>query len=441
MNQISKSPLTTAEFFIELKQNEKAKIILDLLKPYATTIENIDQIGKLYADIREFNDTLELAHKIYSLCNDEQTRYTARVNIIRAHLNLNQPKEALEYILINEKQKPNDHSNQMDKAMVYFLLNQKPIGEKILRNILTQPRTKDVDKRVTFNLGTYELSAGNFRPGLRKVMLAGRELNIWESYNLPKENNFTGKIEPGKTILMCFEGGMGDEIISVRFAKHFKDKGMNPIWSTGRTDLAGIFKRAGFEVITNLKDYKSDWLWCYAMPSPCYLELEQEDLWYGPYITPLRVKEQLPGNKKVGIKTMGNPKYDQDLHRTIPWEDTINAIPEDYTIYSFHIDEDFYHPRVINLKDKIKSWEDTLDYIDQMDMIVSSCTSLVHAAAAMDKKTYVCVPILNYYTWAIPGEHTKWYSDNVTIIRQTEYDNWNAPMTELKELLHDLHIR
>ena len=186
MNQISKSPLTTAEFFIELKQNEKAKIILDLLKPYATTIENIDQIGKLYADIREFNDTLELAHKIYSLCNDEQTRYTARVNIIRAHLNLNQPKEALEYILINEKQKPNDHSNQMDKAMVYFLLNQKPIGEKILRNILTQPRTKDVDKRVTFNLGTYELSAGNFRPGLRKVMLAGRELNIWESYNLPK---------------------------------------------------------------------------------------------------------------------------------------------------------------------------------------------------------------------------------------------------------------
>jgi hypothetical protein len=441
MNQIAKSPLATAEFFIELRQPEKAKIVLDLLKPYATGIEQIDQIGKLYADIREFNDTLDLAHKIYNLCKDDETRYTARVNIIRAHLNLNQPKEALEYILINEKLKPNDHPNQMDKAMVYFLLNQKPIGEKILRAILTQPRSKDVDKRVTFNLGTYELSAGNFRPGLRKVMLAGRELNIWESYDLPRENNFTGKIEPGKTILMCSEGGMGDEIISVRFAKHFKDRGMNPIWYTNRTDLAGIFKRAGFETITSLKNYKPDWLWCYAMPSPCYLELEPEDLWYGPYITPLRVKEQLTGNKKVGIKTMGNPKYDQDLHRTIPWEDTINAIPEDYTIYSFHVDEDFHHPRVINLKDKIKSWEDTLDYIDQMDIIVSSCTSLVHAAAAMDKKTYVCTPILNYYTWASPGHYSKWYSENLTVIRQQEYDNWNAPMDELKELLHDLYIR
>ena len=441
MNQSAKSPLATAEFFAQIKEFDKAKIVLDLLKPYANDISQIDELGKIYADIREFNDTLELAHKIYKLCEDDETRYTARVNIIRAHLNLNQPYEALDYILTNEKQKPKDHPNQMDKAMVYFLLNRKPEGEKILRNILTQPRTKDIDKRVTFNLGTYELSAGNFRPGLRKVLLAGRELNIWESYQLPKENNFTGKIEPGRTVLMCFEGGMGDEIISVRFAKHFKDKGMNPIWYTARKDLAGIFKRAGFEVITDLKQYKPDWLWCYAMPSPCYLELEQDDLWYGPYIKPLGIKGKLPGKKKVGIKTMGNPKYDQDLHRTIPWEETIACIPEDYTIYSFHIDEDFHHPRVINLKDKINSWEDTLDYIDQMDMIVSSCTSLVHAAAAMGKKTYVCVPILNYYTWAVPGYNSKWYSDNVTILRQQEYDNWNAPLVELKEILHGLHIR
>ena len=100
MNKLTKSPLATAEFFIDIKQNEKAKIVLDLLKPYANDISQIDEIGKLYADIREFNDTLELAHKIYDLCKDSETKYNARVNIIRAHLNLNQPHEALEYILI-----------------------------------------------------------------------------------------------------------------------------------------------------------------------------------------------------------------------------------------------------------------------------------------------------------------------------------------------------
>jgi hypothetical protein len=166
-----------------------------------------------------------------------------------------------------------------------------------------------------------------------------------------------------------------------------------------------------------------------------YLDVNEDDLWYGTYLKSSNKADLLPGKKKIGIKTMGNPKYDQDLHRTIPWNETIDCIPEDYEIYSFHIDEDFHHPRVTNLKDKIKSWEDTLDYIDQMDVIVSSCSSLIHAAGSIGKKSYVLVPILNYYVWARPDYHTKWYDESLTILRQQEYDNWNAPLNELKNLL------
>lgn len=431
-----KNPLETAEFFIHLKKYDEAKIVLDLLKPYAVSLEDIDKLGQLYAEIREFNDTLELAMKIYNLIPAGMSKYDAQVNIIRAYLNLNEPVKAMQWIRLNELEKPNDHANRMDKAMVHFLLDQKDEGEAILRKILTEPRTKDIDKRVNFNLGTYELRRGVFRPGMRKVLLAGRDLNIWHTYDLPEKQNFTGEVQPGKTILVCSEGGIGDEIISVRFMKYLKDAGMHPIWYTTRHDLASIFNRCGFETITDLKLFQPDWLWCYSMPVPTYMELEYEDMWYGPYLTPRREKDILPGKKKVGLKTMGNPKYDQDLHRTIPWEETIAAIPEDCTIYSFHMDEDFDHPRVIKLKDKINSWDDTLDYLDQMDYVVSSCTSLIHAAGSMGKKGYVVVPILNYYTWARPGHHTKWYDESMTIIRQKEYDNWRAPLAELKEMLH-----
>ena len=68
-----------------------------------------------------------------------------------------------------------------------------------------------------------------------------------------------------------------------------------------------------------------------------------------------------------------------------------------------------------------------------MDIIVSSCTSLIHAAGAIGKQSVVIIPILTYYTWAKPDRHTKWYNDNLTILRQTEYDNWNSPLRELKE--------
>jgi len=431
------NPLATAEFFIHLKQFEKAKIVLDLLKPYAQRIEEIDQIGKLYADIREFNDTLELAERIYALVQTPQAKFDARVNIIRAYLNLNKPIEALTYVGINEKEQPNDHPNQMDKAMCFFLLDKKDEGEKILREILAEPHTEDINFRVNFNLGTYDLRNGKFKEGLRHVLLDGRKLNIWHQFKFPKSQLWEGTPQPGKTIVLCAEGGIGDEIISVRFMKHFKDVGMDPIWYTDRKDIVDIFERNGFKTVSNINTIPHDWLWAYSMPSPTYLDLEEDDLWYGPYLTPLNGAPLLPNNgkKRIGIKCMGNPKYDQDLHRTIPFEQLIDSIPEDYEIYSFHIDEEFAHPRVIQLKDKIKTWDDTIDYINQMDIIVSSCTSLIHAAGAIGKESIVIIPILTYYTWAKLGYHTKWYGDNLTVLRQREYDNWNAPLKELKDML------
>lgn len=436
------NPLATAEFFIHLKQPEKAKIVLDLLKPYASNITEIDQIGKLYTDIRDFETGLELAHKIYALTTNPTARFDARVNIIRAYLNLNRPEEALTYININEHERPDDHPNRMDKAMSYFLLNKKKEGEAILRKILTEPHTDDVDSRINFNLGTYDLANGNFKEGLRHILLDGRKLNIWETYDsLPRDRMWEGDVQPGKTILMVQEGGIGDEFISVRFQKHFRDRGMKPIWYTNRKDIAEIFKRNDFDVITDLKQYNREWLWCYSMPSPTYLNLEEDDLWYGPYITPIRKAEKLPGKIKIGLKCMGNPKYDQDLNRTIPYKEVLDALPENATIYSFHVDEEIDDPRIVPLKDKIKSWDDTLDFIDQMDYMVSSCTSTAHAASAMGKKTAVFVPILNYYTWARPVKHSKWYSDNTTVFRQTNHKNWHDPIKELKEHLHDLYLR
>lgn len=429
--------LGTAKFFAQVDKFEEAKIALDLVKPYCHNAAQIDAIGKLYSDIREFNDCLELAFKLSDMVKTEEAKFDCTTNIIRAYLNLNKPLEALRYIEINQQLRPDDHPNLMDKAMALFLLNRKKEGEQILRKILTEPRTKDIDNRIRFNLGTYDLANGNFQDGLKGFLLEGRKLDIWKTYDLPPERQWQGGPQPGKTILMVAEGGIGDEIISIRFQRHFKEIGMNPIWYTDRSDLADIFERNGFSVIRDKREYRYDWLWCYSMASPCYLEATEESLWNGPYISPLRSNNHLEGNLKIGFKCMGNPKYDQDLHRTIPYKDVLDCFPENAKIYSFHVDEDIEDPRLVPLKNKIKTWDDTLDYLDQMDILVSSCTGLVHAASAMGKKTIVMVPILNYYVWAYPSRHSKWYSNNTTIIRQTEYDNWNSPVAELRDYFNE----
>lgn len=429
-------PLGTAKFFINLKQPEKAKVSLDQIKPYCKTIEQLDAIGKLYADCREWDDSLEIAKQIHSLLSNNQSKYDIRTNIVRSLLNLNRPEEALIYINMNEKVNPSDHPNRMDKAMALFLLNRKTEGEAILRKILEEPHNDEIDARVKFNLGSYDMRNGNFKDGLKNFLLQGRKLSIWESYTLPKHNEWDGSIQPGKTVLLCQDGGIGDEIINIRFQKHIKQLGMNPVWFTARKDLAEVFRRNGFQVITNLDEYKSDWLWTYSMIVPVLLDVDEDDLWHGPYLKSIGKAEKLPGKLKIGIKCVGNPKYDQDLNRTIPYKEILEILPKDATVYSFHVEEDINDLRVIPLKGKIKTWDDTLDFIDQMDYMISSCTSTAHAASAMGKKTVVMVPILNYYLWAKPGNHSKWYSENTTLFRQTDHRNWNDPISELKDYLN-----
>ena len=431
--------LATAEFLISINQNKDAKKVLDVMKPYCVTLEQMDAVGKLYSEIKSHSECLELANRMCALSRNPQQQFQIRSNMIRSYLNLNRPLDALEHIMLNERFDPKDHANQMEKALALFYLNRKNEGELVLRKILTEPRTDDIDARVKFNLGTYELATGDFQTGLKHFLLEGRRFNTWNRYKLPLHNMWEGPPQPGKTILVCAEGGIGDEFISVRFMKHLQDAGMNPIFYTDLKDLASIFSRNGFKTVTSLSEYRNDWLWTYSMPVPIFLDLNEEQLWYGSYIEPLRKAKQLDGKLKIGIKCAGNPYYEQDLHRSIPAKEIIDSLPKDATIYSFHIDEDIGDERAIPLKNSIRTWDDTLDYLDQMDLVISSCTSLAHAASAMGKQTIVMVPILNYYVWARPTKHSKWYSENTTLVRQTEYNNWNSAISELKDYIDECY--
>jgi hypothetical protein len=429
--------LGTAKWFASAEKFEEAKIALDLVKPYCQAIPQLDAIGKVYTEIREYQDSLEIALRIRSMVSDPQSIFDSQSNIIRAYINLNMPYEAMEYTELNLKYKPDDQATLMDKAMIFFLLNRKKEAEVILRDCYSKTTDPDIAQRIRFNLGTYDLANGNFKEGLKGFLLEGRHLDIWKEYPLPPYKQWKGGFQPGKTILMTAEGGIGDEIINIRFMEFFKAVGMDPVWYTSRLDIADIFEREGHKVIRSLKQYDPSWLWCYSMAVPSYLGVHEDDLWHGPYLKPKRAKEPLAGNLKIGFKCMGNPKYDQDLHRTIPYKEVLDCLPKSATIYSFHVDEEIPDDRIMSLRNHIKTWDDTLDYLDQMDVLVSSCTGLVHAASAMGVKTVVMVPILNYYVWAYPTRHSKWYSENTTILRQQEYNNWNAPIQELKEYMNE----
>ena len=51
---------------------------------------------------------------------------------------------------------------------------------------------------------------------------------------------------------------------------------------------------------------------------------------------------------------------------------------------------------------------------------------------AMGIETWIVVPILPYYLWALPGDKTPHY-DSVTLYRQEKYGCWEAPFKKIKQ--------
>jgi len=50
----------------------------------------------------------------------------------------------------------------------------------------------------------------------------------------------------------------------------------------------------------------------------------------------------------------------------------------------------------------------------------------------MGKETWVIIPTMPYYVWAVPGSKSTWY-DSVKLIRQKDYGNWDKPFAKVKQ--------
>ena len=96
------------------------------------------------------------------------------------------------------------------------------------------------------------------------------------------------------------------------------------------------------------------------------------------------------------------------------------------------------NPRVKDLSSELTTFEDLLGIMTNLDLIITSCTSVAHAAAALGKRTIILVPIMEYYTWVEGKQTSSWYGDHLRLIRQVTPEIWKEAYTELREVLKDI---
>lgn len=295
-------------------------------------------------------------------------------------------------------------------------------------------RTTPDCNRAAFNRAWYEMMHGNLLRGL-ELLDCGRWEKAFGDPPLPTNKPiYRNENLQGKHLLLCSEGGYGDEVINVRFAKNFADRGAK-VTVTCDNSLKSVFSRVpGVAAVVGHKGAPEVYhdFWVPGMSAARVLETEYSDLSGKPFLSAApeyqaKWKEYFDTNfpqgkrPRIGLRFFGNPEFEHEQHRKFPKEGLLKVIG----------DRPWVNLQKEETNLRLETWEDTIAVMDQLDLIITSCTSVAHVAAGLGKETWVLVPILPYYIWAYPGDRSPWY-DSVRLFRQKKFGEWGVVFDEIQ---------
>ena len=327
-------------------------------------------------------------------------------------------EELFEHLDVEEPWNPNKPKQQkiklLDEALKCALRGDFANGEAFVD---MQLKIKPDDNRALFNKGWYVLAKGRLQEGMR-LLAQGRNVNVFG--NPPPSNRpmWNGEDLSGKTLLLNLEGGLGDQICNARFAKNFAALGAKVILA-GSPELAEslLMMPSVTAFVSNGGAVYHDY-WIPSMSAALLLGLEYYSLDGSAYLPCNPIDKKAPF--RIGIRWSGSPQFEHEQHRRF---DPAPLFDLPAQLVSLQRDSDVSIPDYIE-QPNLNTWLDTQKAIESVHLVITSCTSVAHMAAAMGKPTWVIVPILPYYLWAMPSNKSPWYS-SVKLFRQTNAGVWD----------------
>ena len=432
--------VSVINFLKEVDELKEAKNLLNTFAKYSNSLEQYDTLGMLYEKVKAYPESLKMLEKCLVLAKSPEQFHSIRANLAKVYNHVNEPEKSLFYSELNIQMNSNDYEALMEQSFSQYLWGNFEKSYEIQKRLMEDSLVPDnVKERITFNMGSFEMAQGNFKSGIFKMIVGGKEIGIWKGIkrSYPK---WQGE-QTDKTLLIFAEAGIGDEIVNIRFLKHLSDRGIKAKWVGHRKDLVSLFKSNGFDSILEKEiDPFEEYVYCESMSLPVLLDVDLNDLWYGPYLTPKQEyidkwKAKLPENF-ITMKWSGNPYYEQDLHRSLDVDLLLSKLPKDMPIVSLQLDD----TKEGLIKVDIESWEDTLA-IQQLALLnITSCTSTAHSASASGAKCVVLPPIATYYPWLNLREDDSsyWYSENTKAYPQKIWRNWEPTIDKCIEHLNTL---
>ena len=93
------------------------------------------------------------------------------------------------------------------------------------------------------------------------------------------------------------------------------------------------------------------------------------------------------------------------------------------------VPEDLPDPCIV-LVDEMLTLADTAALIEQLDVVLTIDTSVVHVAGAIGHPTLLMLPYRYEWRWGLEGPDNPWYN-SVTVVRQADNGDWDSVLREV----------
>ena len=328
---------------------------------------------------------------------------------------------------LGEKANPNKPIHDLDMQLAAGLMGNFEEGWRIAQKL---EKEEPWNNRAAFNRGWYQMWKGNLLEG-EKLLFRGRDESVFG--NEPPRSPmpmWDGKSKG--TVLLNMEGGLGDQIHGVRYARDIaKIAGEVIVACSGSLatlfrDMKGVVAVCQTDAVYGIvHDY-----WAPSMSTIPILGYEYKDISGKPYINKPSVEPHK--GLRIGLRWQGNPQFEHEQHRIFPPTKLFDALEDvDAEFISLQRDEGSQFKPYWVKEVPLGHWEQTRAAAASCDLIITSCTSVAHLCGAMGIPTWIVVPVLPYYLWAPPGNTTVWY-DSVKLYRQEIFGEWSAPFDQIK---------
>ncbi|MBN2183401.1 MAG: tetratricopeptide repeat protein [Sedimentisphaerales bacterium] len=270
------------------------------------------------------------------------------------------------------------------------------------------------------------------------------DLKVVTDYHRTGKPRWDGSSFESQRLLVHYEQGLGDNIQFARYLPMVKARGGTVIFETLKP-LIGILQ--GFPGVDELVEYNpskklSSEYDVYAslldmpyifgttietIPAPVpyiYADPSKAEYW----------RKILAGpDYKVGIVWAGSPEHGNDRYRSCSLKcfAPLAAI-EGLKLYGLQkgracrqMEEFAGEIAVTNISKHFDDFTDTAAAIENLDLVISVDTSVLHLSGAMGKPTWALIPYAPEWRWMLDRRDSPWYP-TMRLFRQERWGDWDS---------------